>query len=268
MPEAPGAEPELLVTREGERLSLVLNRPAARNAVSPGMLASLVAAVEDARRTPTRVVTLSGSGTAFCAGADIGSYADPGGAGRADELETFTRAARDLCRALETLDAVTVAAVDGACLGGGFELALACDIVIAADAARFGLPETRLGLIPGWGGTQRLREAIGAPRARRLVLLAELVPAPLAAEWGLVASVVPADELPAALDALATDLLDRAPRALAAAKRAIRSDAANAWPTPGAEQETRELLALFASADGAEGIHAFIDKRPARFTGR
>lgn len=256
---------ELLVARDGARLSLVLNRPHARNAVSPAMLQALVAAVEDARGQRTDVVTITGAGGFFCAGADISSYADPHA--HPAELEAFTRAARELCSALETLDAVTVAAVDGPCLGGGFEIALACDLVIAAETARFGLPETRLGLIPGWGGTQRLTAAIGAPRARRLVLLAELVPAAVAHEWGVVTSVVAPDALETALDELAAELLTRAPLALAAAKGAIRIGETPLWPTAGADRETRELLALFASEDGAEGIDAFIQKRAPRFTG-
>lgn len=259
------AEPELLVTRDGTRLSLVLNRPQARNAVSVGMLDALVEAVADAKARRTDVVTITGAGGYFCAGADITSYASPND--RPQDLEVFTRKARELCRSIETLDAVTVAAVDGPCLGGGFEIALACDLVIAADTARFGLPETRLGLIPGWGGTQRLTAAIGAPRARRLVLTAELVSAAQAAEWGIVGSVVDSDGLEAALDDLARDLLGRAPLALAAAKRAIRAAETPAWPTVGAARETVELLALFASADGAEGVEAFIAKRPPRFTG-
>lgn len=257
--------PELLVERTGTRLSLVLNRPRARNAVSAGMLDALVAAVADAGTQRTDVVTITGAGGYFCAGADITSYASPHD--RPAELEAFTRTARDLCRAIETLDAVTIAAVEGPCLGGGFELALACDLVIAADTARFGLPETRLGLIPGWGGTQRLTAAIGAPRARRLVLTAETVSAAQAAEWGVVASVVAPDALDAALERLAADLLGRAPLALAAAKRAIRAAETPAWPTVGAARETVELLALFASADGAEGIEAFIEKRTPTFTG-
>ncbi|GMA90455.1 enoyl-CoA hydratase/isomerase family protein [Homoserinibacter gongjuensis] len=155
------ADSELLVERRGHLLSLVLNRPAARNAVSPAMLEMLTAAIEEARGARTDVVTITGAGGYFCAGADIASYTTP--RARLAELEAFTRAARNLCRAIETLDAVTVAAVDGPCLGGGFEIALACDLIIAADTARFGLPETRLGLIPGWGGTQRLTAAIGAP---------------------------------------------------------------------------------------------------------
>jgi len=259
------AGPELLVARSGHRLSLVLNRPAARNAVSPAMLDALVAAVEDARGTRTDVVTITGAGGYFCAGADIAAYTSPHG--RLDELEAFTRRARDLCRTLETLDAVTVAAVDGPCLGGGFELALACDLVIAADTARFGLPETRLGLIPGWGGTQRLTAAIGAPRARHAILTAELVSAATAHEWGVVGRVVAAAELAGELDRVADDLLGRAPLALAAAKRAIVASAGGTWPTHGAEVETTELMGLFASADGAEGIDAFVSKRPPQFTG-
>ena len=257
--------PDLLVTRDGHRLSLVLNRPAARNAVSPAMLDALAEAISDARSTHTDVVTFTGAGGFFCAGADITSYTEPHG--RLDELDAFTRRARELCRSIETLDAVTIAAVDGPCLGGGFEIALACDLVIAAETAKFGLPETRLGLIPGWGGTQRLTAAVGAPRARQLVLEAAVVPAATAHTWGVVARVVAPDALASALDETAEAMLARAPLALAGAKRAIAAASGEQWPTAGADRETAELMALFASEDGAEGITAFVEKRPARFTG-
>lgn len=256
---------ELLVERRGHLLSLVLNRPAARNAVSPAMLEMLTAAIEEARSARTDVVTITGAGGYFCAGADIASYTTPHA--RLAELEAFTRAARNLCRAIETLDAVTVAAVDGPCLGGGFEIALACDLIIAADTARFGLPETRLGLIPGWGGTQRLTAAIGAPRARRVILTAETLPAATAHEWGVVARVVADSELAVELDRFTDDLLSRAPRALTSAKRAIAAVTGHHWPTHGADVETTELMSMFASADGAEGIDAFVTKRPPHFTG-
>lgn len=256
---------ELVVERRGRVLAIELNRPAARNAVTPGMLAGLVEAVAEARSTRTDVVTITGAGGWFCAGADIRSYTEPHG--RLEELEAYTRSARDLCRAIETLDAVTIAAVDGPCLGGGFELALACDLIIAAETARFGLPETRLGLVPGWGGTQRLTQAVGPRRARELVLTAAVVPAATAAEWGIATRVVAPDELAAALDETVDDLLARAPLALAGTKRAIAAAVDAEWPTAGADQETRELMALFASHDGAEGIAAFVEKRPAQFTG-
>lgn len=256
---------DVIVTREGTRLTIVLNRPQARNAVSPAMLDALVAAVESARTERTDVVTITGAGGFFCAGADIVSYTEPHG--RLDELDAFTHTARDLCRAIETLDAVTIAAVDGPCLGGGFEIALACDLIIAAESAKFGLPETRLGLIPGWGGTQRLTAALGVRRARQLILEAAVIPAQRAFEWGIASRLVQPEELADALEAAAADMLSRAPLALAGAKRAVAAAAGSEWPTVGAERETAELMALFASADGAEGIAAFVEKRPAQFTG-
>lgn len=256
---------ELVVERRGHRLSIVLNRPAARNAVSPTMLDALTAAIEQARGMRTDIVTITGAQGFFCAGADIRSYVSPHG--RLEELEAFTRKARELCRAIETLDAVTVAAVDGPCLGGGFEIALSCDLILASDTARFGLPETRLGLIPGWGGTQRLTAAIGARRARHAILTAEVLSAATARDWGIVSRTVPSAELGEALELLVDDLLGRAPLALTSAKRAIAAASSEEWPTAGAELETRELMSLFASADGDEGIAAFVDKRAPQFTG-
>lgn len=255
---------DVLVEHAAGRLAIVLNRPAARNAISPEMLATLTEAIATAADRGVRIVTLRGAGGAFCAGADIASYADPGA--HLDRLEAFTRSARRLCRMLEELPAVVVAAVAGPCLGGGFELALASDLIIADPGARFGLPEARLGLIPGWGGTQRLTRAIGSRRSRALILGATLLDAPTAHELGIVAELVPAGGLTERLDGLVEELAGRAPLAMASAKRAILA-AEPPWPDAGAETETTELIARFASRDGAEGIAAFIEKRPPRFTG-
>ncbi len=248
----------------GDRLSITLDRPAARNSVTPAMLEELEGAIAEARRA--RVVTIIGAGASFCAGADVRSYAEP--AEQLDRLDAYTRRARDLCRAIETLDAVVIAGVRGSCFGGGLEIALACDLVVASTTARLGLPETRLGLIPGWGGTQRLTRSVGAARARRLILTAEALDGETAAAWGLVSFVSPDAELETELDRLAAQALTGAPLAFAAASRAIAAASAPSWPAPGDELETDELLRLFASQDGAEGVAAFLAKRPPEFSGR
>lgn len=248
---------DLLVARAGRVLTLTLNRPAARNAVTAGMLAGLAEAV--AKVGDAAVVLLRGAGPAFCAGADIAGY----DGAPADRLEEFTRTARGLCDAIAALDAVVVAQVHGACLGGGLELALAADLVIAADDARLGLPEVRLGLIPGWGGTQRLTRAVGPAVARALILTADLITGARARELGLVARAVPAGELEDVTATLVAGLAAGPTRALAAAKRAIVA----AGGPDGAEVETAGLLEAFATADGREGVAAFVAKRPAVFVG-
>lgn len=255
---------EVLVEWRTGQLSIVLSRPAVRNAISPGMLTALTEAIVEAADREVRIVTIRGAGGAFCAGADIASYVDPGA--NLDRLEAFTRSARRLCRMLEELPAVVVAAVEGPCLGGGFELALASDLIIADPGARFGLPEARLGLIPGWGGTQRLTRAIGSRRSRAMILGATLLDASTAHDLGLVAELAPDGGLTEGLDGLVARLAEGSPLAMVSAKRAIIA-VEPAWPDAGAEVETTELMSRFASNDGAEGISAFIEKRPPRFTG-
>ncbi|GAB2594648.1 enoyl-CoA hydratase/isomerase family protein [Pseudactinotalea suaedae] len=249
--------------REGRVLAIELARPAARNAISAAMLQVLLEAVDEAAAEGVAVVTLTGAGPAFCAGADIRSYRDADADPAA--LREFTAAAGRLCDALEQLDAVVVAGVHGACLGGGFELALSADLVIAADDARFGLPEVRLGLIPGWGGTQRLTRAVGPNLARSMILRAHQIDAETAHRVGLVSQVVPAAALRSTMTELAHELASGPTRALVAATRAIR--AAAAVSASGMQLEREELLALFGTRDGMEGVAAFTERRPPRFVG-
>jgi enoyl-CoA hydratase/carnithine racemase len=183
-------------------------------------------------------------------------------------LADFTARAKALCVALTTSPAIVVAAVDGVAMGGGFELVLSADLVIASDRSRFGLPEIKLGLIPGWGGTQRLTRFLGPNGAKEAVLLGEPFDAERARQCGIVSRVVSPDELAEAAADLARQLAARAPLALSAGKAAVT---AAYDPEHGADAgsgtETDHLLRLFASADGREGIAAFVEKRAAIFTG-
>lgn len=255
------ADGAVTVLDAGRRRDLVLTRPQARNAISPAMLDALTGAVAQATSDGVAVLVLRGEGPGFCAGADIASYAG----GDADSLAAFTRAAVALCDAIEEFDGVVVAVVHGACLGGGFEIALASDLVVAAEDARLGLPELRLGLIPGWGGTQRLTRLVGPAVARSLVLTSELIDGRRAEALGVVHRAVPRDQLDQVVAELVLTLLEGPAQALVAAKRAI---AAAAPPTElGPSTETSLLLELFGSADGQEGVAAFVGKRRARFGG-
>ena len=161
----------------------------------------------------------------------------------------------------------TIAMVQGYCLGGGCELALACDLRVAGESARFGQPEVRLGLIPGGGATQRLPRLVGTGAALRLVLTGEPIDAAEAYRLGLVEWLVPDAELRPRTLAVATTLAERSPVALRAAKAAVRA----AWEMPlsaGLAHEIELFLACFASADGQEGIRAFVEKRVPEFSGR
>lgn len=253
---------DLVVTTEGAVTSIQLARASKRNAITAGMLDGMASAVATAERAGSAVIVVTGEPGYFSAGADIALYGDS--VDDLDALLAFTERANSVCNALAASSAIVVAAVDGVAMGGGFELALASDLVIASDRSRFALPEISLGLIPGWGGTQRLARLIGPTRARHAVLTGAAFDAQRALDLGIVTDVVRADELNAATDRLVAELLGRAPLALAAAKSAI----AAAGDGAGFATETTLLMSLFDSADGKEGVRAFVEKRPARFTGR
>ena len=236
-------------------LHVVLNRPRKRNAFDLDMVRSLTRTI-DARPAGTRAIVLSG-GSFFCAGADISVY----GRGDLGDIGELTRAAGVLVETIATVPVPVIAAVEGMALGGGFEVVLAADLVVAGDTAEFGLPEASLGLIPGWGGTQRLTAQVGARKAKQLIMLGQRLPAALAHALGLVNEVVPAGAgVQRALE-LATVLAGSSASALAATKDLVSgAERALAY---GDERAT--LMELFISADGVEGVAAFVEKRPADF---
>lgn len=257
----------VLLSREPGILIIELARHQKRNAITSEMIDALAAAVAAADNEGVAVIVLRGAPGFFSAGADIAGYADA--RGDAASLADFTARAKALCTSLTTSPAIVIAAVDGVAMGGGFELVLSADLVLATDRSRFGLPEITLGLIPGWGGTQRLTRFLGPNRTKEAVLTATPLDAQQAREGGIVSRVVAVDELDAAALDLARSLAARAPLALAAAKAAVTAayDPEHGADT-GSGLETGHLLRLFASADGQEGVAAFVEKRPPIFTGR
>lgn len=254
------------ITHDGAVLRVRLDRPDKRNALTREMLDGLHAALDRAEADRIPVMVVSATGAAFCAGADIATYVEA--IDDLDALADFGARAKSLMHRLSTSPTIVVAVVDGIAMGGGFELVLAADLVYASDRARFGLPEITLGLIPGWEGTQRLIRHLGPTRAKEAILRARVFSAAEMDEAGLLNGLTSPDLLPGLVDEVVADLVRRAPLALAAAKRAIGASYENDGRSPGSEEETRSLLALFASADGREGVRAFVEKRAARFEGR
>ena len=209
-----------------------------------------------------RAVVIWGGERIFAAGADIKAMVDYG----PDEVAEDVGALEQACRDLEAIPKVTIAAIEGFALGGGLEVALACDLRVAAQNAKLGLPEIRLGIIPGSGGTQRLPRLIGLARARQMVFSGDPVSADRALESGLVDAVSPAGEAYAHASRWAESYAAGPSLAFAAAKRALA--AADRPLEEGLRVEREAFVALFATRDQEEGMRAFLDKREPRFEGR
>lgn len=237
---------------------LTLNRPEVRNALNTSLLAELADRLDALAADPaTRAVMICGAAGNFAAGADIAEI----------ESKTSAEAAVDPRKGywarVRAFPKPLVAGVDGFCLGGGFELALMADCLIAGETARFGLPETNLGLIPGAGGTQRLLALTGRARASRMVLTGEIIDAATAESWGIAAWRVAGSAIPEA-ETLTAKLSQRAPLALQAAKRALVAGGESGLDFP---CERKGFEALLDSLDKVEGLHAFRDKRKPAFRG-
>jgi enoyl-CoA hydratase len=244
---------------------LTITRPAKLNALNRAALAELQSALQAlAAETTLRVLIVTGAGAkAFVAGADIAEFEGF----TPDQATRYARLGQAVFDTLETLPVPTIAAINGYALGGGCELALACTFRLVADTARLGLPETSLGLIPGFGGTQRLARAVGRQQALELILTGRQVTADEAVRLGLALRVVPAAQLLEEAQALAEQLASRAPLALRYAREAI-ADGLDRPLADGLALEAR-LFGLAASTDDMrEGVRAFLEKRQATFTGR
>jgi enoyl-CoA hydratase len=255
----------LVAERRGPALVLTFNRPAKLNAISSAMLAQLDRRLGEAETDPeVRAVVLTGAGPrAFVAGADIAEYA----AGDHPAFVAYQAESRRLFSWLDAFPKPVIGAVNGYALGGGFELALCCDLLVASDNARFGLPEGLLGLSPGGGGTQRLTRAAGPFVAADVLLAGRRLSAEDAARLGLVAEVVEPGRL---LDA-ALERAERVARVAPLAVQAMLGLVRTAMEAPleeGLAAEQAVLAGLHQTDDAAEGIAAFLEKREPRFTGR
>jgi len=254
----------VLVERdEARRVALVrLNRPKQLNALNGPTMDALCEALEKLDRDEAvRVIVVTGSERAFAAGADIGEMS---GASPIDMLRTNRIAQWDRVRKITK---PVIAAVAGWCLGGGCELAMALDIIIAAESARFGQPEIKIGVMPGAGGTQRLPRAIGKSKAMEMILTGEPITAAEAERIGLVSRVVTDELLVEDALALAAEIAKRAPLALRLAKESVNA-AFEMGLTDGLAHERRLFYLLFSSDDQKEGMTAFLEKRDPNFKGR
>ena len=244
-----------------------IDRPAALNAIDVPTMRSLGEAFRDCSASPQlRAVILTGTGErAFAAGADIAALSTMGPV----EARAFSALGHEVAAAIESLAVPVIAAVNGFALGGGCEMALACDFIYAADTARFGMPESKLGAIPGFGGTVRLVERLGPARARELLFSGEVIDAAEALRVGLVNRVFPLDGLLPEARRTAAAIAARAPLAIARIKEALARRAAAARGEA-AHQETETFASLFASADLQTGMRAFLakDKQPPKWQGR
>lgn len=255
----------ILCVREAGVATVTVNRPDKLNALNALTISELDACLAALADDPeARVVVLTGAGPkAFVAGADIAELATLGAA----EAQRLARRGQALMDRIEHLGKPVIAAVNGFALGGGCELALACSFRWAAEIAKLGLPETGLGLIPGYGGTQRLARLVGRGRALELILRGNMVTASEALAMGLVNRVLPADELAAGVAAVAREIAARSQLTLRCALEAVDGGLATDQAA-GLRLEAGLFGVVASSEDGHEGCRAFLEKRPAKFSDR
>src|SRR5262245_2171176 len=244
--------------------TLTINRPDKRNALNQATRDEIVHALSVLEESPdSRVLVITGSGDkAFIAGADISEFE-----GRTAITQREAMKGLRIFSVIEEFPKPVIAMINGFCLGGGLELALACDIRIASDNAKLGQPEINLGIIPGGGGTQRLTRLVGEGKSMELILTGDFIDAAEAKAIGLVNDVVSAAELPSRVRALASRIAERSPIAPRMAKEAVKT-AARMNLREGLDRETDLFSLTFGSEDKAEGVRAFLEKRKPNFKGR
>lgn len=254
----------LLYEKTGHIATITFHRPKQFNAINAVMAQELINLLSEVEHDPeVRSVILTGGERAFVAGGDIGYMSGLSHL----EVNGFSTLVHKMTRAIENLSKPVVGAISGLALGGGCEIALCCDIRIAAEKTQFGLPEVNLALLPGAGGTQRLTRVVGIGWAKQMIMTGDPIPAEKALEIGLVTQVVPKDEVMSAARKMAAKLSAKAPITMrqikACLNQSIYADLHN-----GMEYEQQAFQFLFATEDEKEGVAAFVEKREAVFQGK
>ncbi|MBU8894725.1 enoyl-CoA hydratase/isomerase family protein [Corallococcus sp. H22C18031201] len=249
--------------KDGGIAVLTIDRPKALNALNSKTFHEMDAALKTLGDDTRALIVTGGGDKAFVAGADIAEMVTI----TAAQAREFSALGHHVFQTLESLPIVTIAAVNGFALGGGCELAMACDLIYASEKAKLGLPEVTLGVIPGFGGTQRLTRLVGRSRAKELLFTADRIDAARAKEIGLVLDVVPADKLMEHCRTVAGKILKNGPLAVSQAKRVVEFGADQDLRAAN-ELERQGFAVLFGSEDQREGMKAFLEKRPAQFTGK
>ncbi|MEM1514724.1 MAG: enoyl-CoA hydratase-related protein [Candidatus Bathyarchaeia archaeon] len=238
--------------------TITINRPQVLNALNKETLVEIRSAIMDAEKDENvKVVMVTGAGDrAFCAGADVSEMSGKSPV----EIMEFIKLGQETFSLIENLSKPVIAVVNGFALGGGCELAAACDLVISSDKAMFGQPEINLGIIPGWGGTQRLVKIVGVKKAKELVFLGKMIKAEEAQHIGLVNKVVQTEKLMEEANAIARELAGKSSVSLKFAKMALNK-ALEEGLSEGLEYERLAFALLYSSEDAKEGIKAFLEKR-------
>jgi len=247
----------LQLEKEGRIVILTINRPKVLNAVDWELVSELESAVDDLATDDTiQVIIITGCGKAFVAGADIGAMS------RMNSIEAreFARTGQRLTAKIENIEKITIAAINGYAFGGGCELAMACDLRIASDKMKIGQPELKLGIIPGWAGTQRLSRLVGVGKAKELIFTGDPINAEEALTIGLVNKVVPHDSLIEEAKTLAKRILEVGPTAVRLAKTVINRGI-DANFTTASSYEAEAFGVSFATDEAKEGMNAFLEKR-------
>ena len=256
---------ETLLVERRDRVALItINRPDKSNALNIKTREEGAALLETLRVDDSvRVVVITGAGDkAFIAGADIAEFA-----GRTAMMQRDVMTARSLFTAIDTFPKPVIAMINGYCLGGGCELALACDLRLASETASFGQPEINLGIIPGGGGTQRLTRLVGEGKAMELILTGDIIDAKTAYSIGLVNAVVPAEQLEAKTMEIANRIAAKSPIALSLAKESVKL-ASRSNLDEGLRREVDLFALCFSTEDKNEGVSAFLEKRKPEFKGK